>query len=209
MSYTWKVSPSHPKYEVSSKGAVRNIATGKIKRIYLNSGGYPQVCIDSTTISCHVLVAEAFIGHRPEGLEVDHIDENKINNDFRNLRYVTKSFNNRKNGRRPGFSQEVLHHMEELLISGTSQHDIANIFGCSQQLISYHFKHLKLPKKQVSPEAAAAGKAKLTKQEIITVRALKGKYPSRTVGPMFDVSYGIIHRIWNSDKFLCKEGYYV
>lgn len=41
----------------------------------------------------HILVAEAFIGPRPEGLQLNHKDGNKINNHWSNLEYVTASEN--------------------------------------------------------------------------------------------------------------------
>lgn len=47
---------------------------GKIKKVFL-----------------HRVVAECWIGERPDGFQVDHIDRNSLNNDYRNLRYVTKS----------------------------------------------------------------------------------------------------------------------
>ena len=39
----------------------------------------------------HNLVAECWIGPKPEGYQTDHIDRNSLNNDYRNLRYVTRS----------------------------------------------------------------------------------------------------------------------
>ncbi|CAM9095849.1 unnamed protein product [Ectocarpus sp. 12 AP-2014] len=44
----------------------------------------------------HLLVAEAFIGERREGYQVDHIDGNESNNDVSNLEYVTASENNKR-----------------------------------------------------------------------------------------------------------------
>ena len=39
----------------------------------------------------HKVVAECWLGTKPEGYEVDHIDRNSLNNHWTNLRYVTKS----------------------------------------------------------------------------------------------------------------------
>lgn len=42
----------------------------------------------------HQLVAEAFIGPRPVGMDVAHTDGDGGNNDVKNLRYATRSENN-------------------------------------------------------------------------------------------------------------------
>ena len=41
----------------------------------------------------HQLVLEAFYGPRPEGMQCDHINRNKLDNDIDNLRYITHQQN--------------------------------------------------------------------------------------------------------------------
>jgi hypothetical protein len=41
------------------------------------------------TVYVHQLVAEACIGEKPQGMVVDHIDRNRKNNHFTNLRFLT------------------------------------------------------------------------------------------------------------------------
>ena len=52
----------------------------------------------------HSLVAEAFIGPRPKGKFIDHIDRNPKNNRVSNLRYVTPSVNSHNTEKVKGFS---------------------------------------------------------------------------------------------------------
>lgn len=78
-------------YEVSSLGRVKG--PRKISYGSIGSRGYLQVCIKRKTKNVHVLVAEAFLGDRPEGHHVCHTDGNKRNNSLSNLRYGTPQEN--------------------------------------------------------------------------------------------------------------------
>lgn len=93
-------------YEVSNTGRVRSLprqdaAGSKRKMRYLrcpiNNSGYPSSTLTRPGFTkrymVHTLVAEAFIGPRPEGLEVNHIDGCKINNQAANLEYVSHKEN--------------------------------------------------------------------------------------------------------------------
>ena len=97
-------------YEVSNHGRVRSVDRtvtysngqvrrykGKVRRTPLNQDGYPLVslCIHGKCQShyVHSLVAETFIGTRPEGMEVCHNDGSKTNNHVDNLRFDTQSEN--------------------------------------------------------------------------------------------------------------------
>lgn len=97
-------------YEVSDQGRVRSLdrvvngprgrkskRKGKVLKPCIEGFGYPTVglCKEgiSRTVRVHVLVAEAFLGPRPEGLEVRHLDDVKTNNVPANLAYGTASEN--------------------------------------------------------------------------------------------------------------------
>lgn len=87
-------------YEISNLGNCRRKQkNGEYKYIKgsLASGGYKyfQVKRDGKRINkfFHHLVAEQFIGERPNGLVIDHIDINKLNNNVNNLRYVSSKEN--------------------------------------------------------------------------------------------------------------------
>jgi hypothetical protein len=93
----WKIIPRFPNYEISNMGRIRN----KRKRIlkqFITTNGYCGIClyIDKDTPitgSVHTLVMSAFIGVRPEGLVIDHINRIKTDNRLENLRYCTQSEN--------------------------------------------------------------------------------------------------------------------
>lgn len=107
-------------YEVSDQGNVRSLtrtvvfpdgrsrlAPGRVLRIQF-SDIYPKVSLKlqgvSRTKNVHALVALAFHGPRPEGADVCHNDGDRQNNRADNLRYDTRSENNRditRQGRRP------------------------------------------------------------------------------------------------------------
>lgn len=90
-------------YEVNSNGTIfRNVKSKKQNKIKLDmhhskTGYYVtfvsgrHFCVDTKRVMIHSVVAECWLGPKPEGLEIDHIDRNSHNNDYRNLRYVTKS----------------------------------------------------------------------------------------------------------------------
>jgi hypothetical protein len=50
---------------------------------------------------------------------------------------------------------------------------------------------------------------KLSADEILSLRKMRGQFPSRIVAKMFNISFGTVCDIWNREQSLCKEGYYV
>lgn len=92
-------------YEVNENGTIiRNVKSKKQLKIKLDfhhsEKGYYTTFVriggrrpDARTIRVpiHKVVAECWLGDKPDGLEIDHIDRNSHNNHYTNLRYVTRS----------------------------------------------------------------------------------------------------------------------
>ena len=108
-------------YFVNRKGEVLSTKGGREKKLALTvaSNGYYQVSVTQRlgqkgVIKCmvHKLVALAFLGEPPtpygnrKGCTlIDHIDEDKLNNDVSNLRWVSRSENNNKRPYKRWFSK--------------------------------------------------------------------------------------------------------
>lgn len=103
----WRDIPGYEgRYQVSDLGRVRSldravktvsrcgnrsarVVRGVLLAPQKHSRGYVQYKLGGRIWLAHALVALAFIGPRPEGMEVAHGDGDKQNNAFRNLRYAT------------------------------------------------------------------------------------------------------------------------
>jgi hypothetical protein len=80
-------------YEISENGDVRNIKTGRIMKPFLCQGYYRISLIKSKNIkkseAIHRLVANAFIPNVENKPIIDHINQNKTDNNISNLRWST------------------------------------------------------------------------------------------------------------------------
>ena len=71
---------------------------GRMIKLTLNTWGYPKVNLTNSTgerktYSVHRLVAMAFLPNLKEFPEVNHIDEDKLNNNLDNLEWCTCQYN--------------------------------------------------------------------------------------------------------------------
>lgn len=87
-------------YEISEDGRIfRNVKSKKQNKIIVDYHHSPSgycftwICRDGKVqrIPIARVVAECWLGQKPEGYEIDHIDRDSQNNHYTNLRYVTKS----------------------------------------------------------------------------------------------------------------------
>jgi hypothetical protein len=106
----WKKIEGFENYEVSNLVRVKSmpreicnvirwyISKEKFLKPYLSNKGYYVVSINSNPKSIHQLVAIAFLGHKPCKYElvIDHIDNNKLNNNLDNLQIVSARENSTK-----------------------------------------------------------------------------------------------------------------
>lgn len=91
-------------YYIMTNGEVISMKTGKeynLKKILHKDNGYYYICLSKilgkkSNIRINRLVALAFIPNQYNKPIVNHIDENKLNNNVYNLEWATQSENTRK-----------------------------------------------------------------------------------------------------------------
>jgi DNA-binding XRE family transcriptional regulator len=86
-------------YEVSDRGRVRSVKTGAILNpLVPRHGRYWTVNLrrERNVWPVHTLVAAAFLGVRPDGEEVDHVNGDRLDNTLANLEYVPPPLNKQR-----------------------------------------------------------------------------------------------------------------
>ncbi len=144
----WKVSIV-PEYLISNDGFVWSSKTNRLIKASKNKPGYDYVNlrVDGKTkpYAIHRLVAEAFIGSIPEDKVIDHINSNKNDNSFENLRIVDRKSNStfsrnklRIDGKNGYTIDEKMASEIKWLLFNTNmiQREIAKIYGVSHSVIS-------------------------------------------------------------------------
>ena len=143
-------------YVVSESGEIFSMKNGAPRRMrqYLAKHGYFRVnlCING---KCklhyvHEIVAAAFLGQRPSGLQVRHLNSNSTDNRVVNLEYGTRSENEMdkvpaglsNRGSRHGMSileEDDVRSIKRMLAEKMQATKIAKAFGVNKNTI-YHIK---------------------------------------------------------------------
>ena len=100
----WKSVPGYEElYEVSSEGRVWSKRSNLLLKQFIDKGGYKTVFLckygNRKTCLVHRLVAQAFIENLYNYPQVNHIDENRLNNSVENLEWCTPKYNSNYGGR--------------------------------------------------------------------------------------------------------------
>lgn len=105
MTEQWRPIPGYLGYEASSEGRVRSVRIpgrkfrGRVLSQYVDHRGYLRTTVHQgvnsyASLDVHTLVTLAFLGPRPNGMQVRHLDGDPLNNWATNLSYGTQAENN-------------------------------------------------------------------------------------------------------------------
>lgn len=87
----------HNNYEVSSYGKIKSKKTNRILKTTINNKGYERFIIyinkKPKCLYIHRVVANNFINNKNNYKEVNHKDENKLNNNVNNLEWCNSTYN--------------------------------------------------------------------------------------------------------------------
>ncbi len=138
-------------YMVSDQGEVYSKARPKVRARILKSaiavGGYPRVSLcqgsERKMFLVHQLVAEAFIGKRPQDYEVAHINGVPSDNRAANLCYKTRTENERDKalhstllrGERTPSAKLNWEQVQEIREAKLTQKSLAEKFGVARSTV--------------------------------------------------------------------------
>ena len=140
----WKAIPGYEdKYQVSTMGRVRRLPHGKVLRPGRSSNGYLTVAFwengQHKSRLIQELVLLTFVGPRPKGNYIRHLDDNRANNKLENLCYGTPLENYldvyRLGGTHGKLTAENVRDIRRKLAEGFSTSEIAARYNVCERVI--------------------------------------------------------------------------
>ena len=131
----FKPIDDYDNYSISNFGNVKNNKTNRIMKQCNDSEGYKKINLKKDgkwkIFSVHRLVGNAFLENPDNKPMIDHIDENKSNNNVKNLRWATRNDNGCNRGKtrnnKSGFKGVCFHkhthkYVAEIRSNGKKYH---------------------------------------------------------------------------------------
>jgi hypothetical protein len=154
-----KISPHTHTFTRVRDGKTQTLTTTYVERLvpaHVNHSGYLEVCARKENrrvkVAVHRLVGFAFVDGYEEGLSINHIDGNKLNNNATNLEWVSLSQNTKHqwaiglvdirgdNSPTKKLTSKQVVYIRKLLAKGISAYELSIIAGVSHSLID-HIRH--------------------------------------------------------------------
>jgi hypothetical protein len=161
MAEIWKDIPGYEgRYQASTEGHIRSVdrvidmyspligrvvkrpIKGRVLRPGRNNSGHYSVTLGHGAHGSlvHYLVLKTFVGERPDGMDIRHLNGNPCDNRLCNLAYGTRTENildvYRVGKRWRKLSLDDAKRIKQLLRAGLSETQIAIMFDCSLSAIS-------------------------------------------------------------------------
>ncbi len=209
------------RYLISNNGNIYSTVRNRILPPHKNWAGYLTVTLINdenhrSPRKIHRLVYQTYVGPLENGKVVDHIDNDKLNNLYTNLKQITpsenssKSFISGKNKDKVIWPKEIIHKICKLLEDQYSVKDIFNELGIDFENNKYNCSHLigdilrGTIHKDVSCQYDLSGyvhgvnkkdaKLNINKVQQIYIRLLIGEKPT-TLAKYFFVNFSTICKI--------------
>lgn len=97
MKEIWKIMKENNKYEISNFGKIKTIKTQKIRKPIISKKGYYQMIFyinkKPKSYFVHRLVANNFIDNPNNYEQINHKNENKLDNRVENLEWCNNKYN--------------------------------------------------------------------------------------------------------------------
>ena len=97
MEEIWKIMKEHKNYEVSNCGKVKNKKTGRILKTTKNNKGYERFIVyinkKPSIFYMHRVVANNFIDNPNNYEQINHKNEDKLDNRVENLEWCNNKYN--------------------------------------------------------------------------------------------------------------------
>ncbi len=214
----WRAIPN-TNYLISENGDIFSKRSQKVLKPQINKGGYLQLTLyldgEKTNCRIHRLVGRYFL-KEISGLQINHIDCNKLNNHYSNLEYVTSLDNHGHaiennlmpiGSLKPGakLDEAAVEKIKLLMVEGFDDYEISEISGTVTATISKirHYNRwthvrpdLILPQQSSGCRDNSRGKSKLSVEHIPVIRELyKEGVSMAEIGRRYSVHSGTIDAI--------------